>query len=174
MGRRLGEWAALVDVLDIFAEAVTIRDREGAIAYANRAALQSMGFDSIEDLQQRSSRSIMDDYIVQDEFGHPLELEDVPSMRLMHGGSGEPLVMRTIHRETGAVAWRQLKATPLRDEHGELTAAVTVIEDVTALKNAEMRMRVLAESGRILASSLDYQQTLRNVAKIAVPALADW
>jgi serine phosphatase RsbU (regulator of sigma subunit) len=33
---------------------------------------------------------------------------------------------------------------------------------------------VLAESGRILASSLDYQQTLHNVAQIAVPALADW
>jgi serine phosphatase RsbU (regulator of sigma subunit) len=34
--------------------------------------------------------------------------------------------------------------------------------------------RVLAESGRILASSMDYQQTLRNVAHVAVPALADW
>ena len=51
---------------------------------------------------------------------------------------------------------------------------MTVIEDVTALKNAELRTRVLAESGRILASSLDYQETLRNVANIAVPALADW
>jgi PAS domain S-box-containing protein len=174
LGREVGGWAALVDVLDIFAEAVTIRDRDGAIAYANRAALESMGFESIDELRRRSSRSIMGDYIVQDEFGNPLELEDVPSMRLMHGDSPEPLVMRTIHRETGAVAWRQLKATPLRDENGVVTAAVTVIEDVTALKNAEMRMRVLAESGRILASSLDYQQTLRNVAKIAVPAIADW
>jgi serine phosphatase RsbU (regulator of sigma subunit) len=134
-----------------------------------------MGFDSLDELQRRSSRSIMGDYIVQDELGNPLELEDVPSMRLMQGApAAGPLVMRTVHRETGEVSWRQLKATPLRDEHGELVAAVTVIEDVTALKTAEMRMRVLAESGRILASSLDYQQTLRNVARIAVPALADW
>ena len=169
-----GGWGAFYEVLDVFAEAVTIRDRDGTIAYGNRAALESMGFASIEELQQRSSRAIMDDYIVQDELGNPLDIEDVPSMRLMHGGSAEPLVMRTIHRETGEVRWRLLKATPLHDEHGELIAAVTVIEDVTALKTAEARMRVLADSGRLLASSLDYQQTLRNVAQIAVPAIADW
>jgi serine phosphatase RsbU (regulator of sigma subunit) len=92
----------------------------------------------------------------------------------MAGRSAEPLVMRTTHRETGATAWRQLKTTPLYDDDGELLAAVTVIEDITAVKTAEMRMRVLAESGRILASSLDYQQTLRNVANVAVPAFADW
>ena len=60
------------------------------------------------------------------------------------------------------------------DDKGEVIAAVTVIEDVTAVKTAETRMRLLAESGRILASSLDYQQTLRNVANLAVPVLADW
>jgi serine phosphatase RsbU (regulator of sigma subunit) len=42
------------------------------------------------------------------------------------------------------------------------------------VKAAEVHMRVLAESGRVLASSLDYQQTLRNVAQAALPGLADW
>jgi hypothetical protein len=45
---------------------------------------------------------------------------------------------------------------------------------VTAVKNAEVHTRVLSETGRILSSSLDSQQTLRNVAWAAVPALADW
>jgi two-component system, cell cycle sensor histidine kinase and response regulator CckA len=36
------------------------------------------------------------------------------------------------------------------------------------------RARFLAEASRILASSLDYEQTLRNVAELAVPELADW
>jgi len=153
---------------------VTIRDREGRIAYANRTALASMGFASLDELHSRSSRSIMEDYSVEDESGMPLTLEDVPSMRMMHGESVQPLVMRTTHRETGDVRWRQLKAAPVTDDKGELIAAVTVIEDVTAVKTAETRMRLLAESGRILASSLDYQQTLRNVANLAVPVLADW
>jgi PAS domain S-box-containing protein len=153
---------------------VTIRDREGRIVYANRTALASMGFASLDELRSRSSRSIMEDYNVEDESGMPLTLEDVPSMRMMHGEPVEPLVMRTTHRETGDVRWRQLKAAPVTDDNGELIAAVTVIEDVTAVKTAETRMRLLAESGRILASSLDYQQTLRNVANLAVPVLADW
>jgi PAS domain S-box-containing protein len=153
---------------------VTIRDRDGNIAYANRAALVSMGFASLEELQRRSSRAIMEDYITEDESGRPLTLADVPSMRMMQGEPAKPLVMRTTHRATGEVRWRQLKAAPVTDDRGELIAAVTVIEDVTALKLAETRMRLLAESGRILASSLDYQETLRNVANVAVPALADW
>ena len=169
-----GGWPAIIDVLEILDEAVTIRDRDGRIAYANRTALASMGFASLDELHSRSSRSIMEDYIVEDESGTPLTLEDVPSMRMMHGESVEPLVMRTTHRGTGDVRWRQLKAAPVMDDKGEVIAAVTVIEDVTAVKTAETRMRLLAESGRILASSLDYQQTLRNVANLAVPVLADW
>lgn len=169
-----GGWRAFVEILDTLAEAVTIRDRDGTIAYANRAALASMGFSSLEEMRSRSSRSIMEDYDVEDGSGRPLTIEDVPSMRMMHGKSATPLVMRTIHRATGQVNWRQLKTTPLLDDNGELVAAVTVIEDITALKLAEERMRVLAESGRVLASSLDYQETLRNVANVAVPVLADW
>lgn len=116
----------------------------------------------------------MDEYLVEDEYGQPLELGDVPSMRLIQDEPAPPLLMRTVHRTTGTVRWRLLKATPLRDAQGTVTAAVTVIEDVTAVKTAELYTRVLAESGRILASSLDYQQTLQNVAQVAVPALADW
>jgi serine phosphatase RsbU (regulator of sigma subunit) len=133
-----------------------------------------MGFASMEELQRRSSDEIMSDYLVEDEQGNPLSIDDVPSMRLMHGEQAESLLMRTVHRTTGQLSWRQLKTTPLLDDHGEFFAAVTVIEDLTAVKTAELQTRVLAESGRILASSLDYEQTLQNVADTAVPVLADW
>jgi PAS domain S-box-containing protein len=36
------------------------------------------------------------------------------------------------------------------------------------------RMAFLAEAGRVLASSLDYNRTLRRLARLCVPALADW
>jgi PAS domain S-box-containing protein len=168
------DWARLTQLLDILGEAVTIRDRDGTIAYANRAALRSMGFSSIAELRSRPSQEIMDDYVVEDENGNLLSIDDVPSMRLMHGEDAPALLMRTIHKVTGEVSWRQLKTTPLYDDEGEIIAAVTVIEDLTPVKTAEVRTRVLADSGRILASSLEYEQTLQNVANIAVPALADW
>ncbi len=153
---------------------MTIRDRDGDIVYANRAALTSMGFGSLDELRSRTSVSIMDEYIVEDEHGQPLAMQDVPSMRMMHGQPAPPLLMRTVHKGTGAENWRLLKTTAMRDERGEFLGAITVIEDVTPVKTAEVQTRVLAESGRILASSLDYQQTLGNIAELAVPSLADY
>lgn len=116
----------------------------------------------------------MDDYIVHDERGRPLSMSDVPSVRLLHGQPAEPLLMRTVHRQTGQARWELLKTAGLRDADGEVVAAVTVIEDLTAVKTAEVHMRILSEAGRVLASALDLQQTLQNVAELAVSELADW
>jgi PAS domain S-box-containing protein len=169
-----GDAALFTELVELLAEAVTVRSAEGGIVYANRAALAHLGFESMDELRARSSQSIMDDYLVEDEHGRPLTLDDVPSMRMMHGRVAEPTLMRTVHRVTGDVTWDLLKTTALCDDDGELIGAMTVIEDVTAVKTAEVRTGVLAESGRILASSLDYQQTLRNVTEVAVPQLADF
>ena len=43
-----------------------------------------------------------------------------------------------------------------------------------SLRESEERFRLMAESGATLASSLDYRDTLANVARLAVPTLADW
>jgi PAS domain S-box-containing protein len=160
--------------LETLGEAVTIRDPHHRILFANRAALRQLGFDSLEELQQRSLHSIMDDYVVHDEHGRPLTMGDVPSVRLLSGEAAEPLLLHTVHRQTGEARWQLLKTAALRDSEGEIAAAVTVIADLTAVKTAEVHTRVLANSGRILASSLDYEQTLKNVAQVAVPDFADW
>jgi serine phosphatase RsbU (regulator of sigma subunit) len=133
-----------------------------------------MGLGTLDELRSRSPRSLMEDYIVTDEDGRPLAMEDLPSVRLLRGETPGPLLLHAVNRATGDVQWQLLKAAALRDVSGEVLAAVTVIENVTAVKTAELRTRVLAESGRLLVSSLDYQQTLTNVANVAVPALADW
>jgi serine phosphatase RsbU (regulator of sigma subunit) len=82
--------------------------------------------------------------------------------------------MRIVNRATGVEQWLMLKSTPVRDQAGAVDAAVTVIEDVTAAKRTQLRTAFLARASQILASSLDYQRTLRNVANLAVPELADW
>jgi PAS domain S-box-containing protein len=161
-------------LLETLGEAVTIRDPNDKILFANRAALRQLGFDTLQELQQRSLDSIMGDYVVHDDRGRPLTMRDVPSVRLLAGEDAEPLILHTVHRETGEARWERLKTAALRDDDDQIAAAVTVIEDITAVKAAEVHTRVLANSGRILASSLDYRQTLENVAQVAVPDLADW
>jgi PAS domain S-box-containing protein len=66
-------------------------------------------------------------------------------------------------------------------EGGRLLGAWGTQRDVTEqrraeeeLKRAESNSRFLSEASAVLASSLDYEATLRNVARLAVPTLADW
>ncbi|MCB0111803.1 MAG: PAS domain S-box protein, partial [Caldilineaceae bacterium] len=62
----------------------------------------------------------------------------------------------------------------LRDEAGNPIGAVAANRDITERKQAEERLRFLVEASAILASSLDYNRTLENVAHAAVASIADW
>jgi serine phosphatase RsbU (regulator of sigma subunit) len=172
---RLGSvGVGLTEILDSLGEAVTIRNPQHEIIHANRRAVEHMHFESVEDVMRAGPNSIMADYIVQDEAGNDLTMEDIPSVRQLAGQPARPLLIRTVHRESGAVSWNVLKATVLRDPAGQPIASVMIIEDVTAEKTAELRERFLARATDTLMSSLDYQETLRNVAWLAVPEVADW
>jgi serine phosphatase RsbU (regulator of sigma subunit) len=165
---------ALVQILDSVGEAVTIRNPEHEIIHANQRAVDHMHFSSREELLSTGPVSIMSEYLVQDEHGNELTMDDMPSVRQLGGEAASPLLIRTVHRGTGETRWNVLKATLLRDQHDEPIASVMIIEDVTPEKTAELRERFLVRATETLMSSLDYQQTLRNVAWLAVPELADW
>jgi PAS domain S-box-containing protein len=169
-----GQGPGMAQILDSLAEAVTIRDPHHHIIYANRAAVEHMGFSSLEEMQRRPLQSIFDDYVVQNEHGQDLEMGDIPSVRLLEGEEAQPLVLRTIHRTTGEIGWNVLKSTLLHDESGRAVAAVTIIEDITLEKIVQQRQRFLSRATESLMSSIDYQETLRNVAWLAVPEIADW
>jgi PAS domain S-box-containing protein len=161
-------------IIGPLADPVTIRDREHRFLYANSAALVHLGFDSWEKLRETAPSEIMSDYVVRDEEGREVAMRDIPSVRLLRGEAAEPLLIQTINRHSGARRWNLLKSAPLLDEQGEVEATITIIEDVTERKRAELRSGFLADAGAALASSLDYEQTLRNVAELAVPRIADW
>lgn len=162
-------------VVGALTDPVTIRDRNDRLVYANRAALAHLGFYSSEELRRTPPEQIMADYIVLSETGRAMSMEQIPSVRLLAGEeAAEPLLIRTVNRHTGVQRWNLLKASPLVDEAGEVEATIMVIEDVTEQKRAEQQGAFLAHASDVLASSLDYQQTLKNVAELAVPDIADW
>jgi serine phosphatase RsbU (regulator of sigma subunit) len=164
----------LAELLETLGEAITIRDPHDKLVYANQAALRHLGFETLDELRARSLDSIMDDYIVTDERGGPLQMSDVPSVRLLRGQTADPLLMRTVDRRTGEVRWDLLKTAGLAGRDGKPSAAVTVIEDLTAVKTAEVHLRILSEAGRVLTSMLGLEQMLQSVAELAIPEFADW
>lgn len=64
--------------------------------------------------------------------------------------------------------------SPLRTSDGELSGWLASVTDITRRKKSENAQRFLIEAGAQIGSSLDYHVTLANVAKLAVPTLADW
>jgi PAS domain S-box-containing protein len=169
-----GSERRLEEVLEALSDAVTIRDRHHRFVYANRAALEHLGFASWEELRATSPDQVMADYIVLGEDRRPISMNDLPSVRLLQGKPAEPLVIETVHRATGQHRWDLLKSAALRDAGGEVEATLMIIEDITERRRLEQQASFLARASGVLASSLDYEQTLRNVAQLAVPGLADW
>ncbi len=170
-----GDDLPLGAVLDALGEAVTIRGLDDRLIYANQAALDRLGFASAEELRDADPRVLMGDYETSGEDGQEIDMDDLPSVRLLRGEQPEPLLLHWVNRTTGEERWALLKTAPVRDADGSMKAAVTIIEDVTATRRRTLRLEFLAQTtNQVLASSLDYQETLRSVAGLAVPQIADW
>ena len=161
-------------ILEGVAEAVIARGQRGEILYANAAAVALFGYASAEDLRAAPTREVRERMAFLDERRVPVPMEQLPGRRALAGEDPEPLIVRFLPPEGGAERWARLKARPLRDEKGRVRMAINVVEDITEIKQAELEQRFLADAGRVLASSLDYERTLRTVAALAVPEIADW
>ena len=68
----------------------------------------------------------------------------------------------------------QVRAVPVLEPNGRVREWVGAATDITERRKGERAAQFLAEASRVLASSLDYPTTLRSVARLAVPELADW
>ena len=64
--------------------------------------------------------------------------------------------------------------TPRLTAAGKPDGFFVLVTDLTETKRAEERTQLLAEVSSVLASSLDYEQTLQQLSRLAVPRLADW
>jgi len=102
------------------------------------------------------------------ERGHP---EDVLRAALAEGRCVEEGLKV---RQDGSRFWASAVITTLRDRKGNLKGFSMVVHDTTERKHTDDVLRFLAESGATLSTSLDYRDTLANVARLAVPTLADW
>ena len=67
-----------------------------------------------------------------------------------------------------------LSISPIRDERDRVIGASKIARDISERQRASQHAALLAEVGAVLAGSLEYQTTLKTVANLAVPAVADW
>jgi two-component system, chemotaxis family, CheB/CheR fusion protein len=107
-----------------------------------------------------------------------------PSLREAHR-RGRERYLETGRRK---ILGQRLELPALRADGSEFPVELTITEvktpgaplfigylrDITERRRAEDGLAFLAEANEVLASSLEYSDTLRSVARLAVPRLADW
>jgi PAS domain S-box-containing protein len=162
-------------ILVNLAEAITVMDEHGQMVFANQAAADLLGASTPEELMSARPGTIMLRFQVLNEQGRELDLESMPGRRLFAGEDPQPLLVRNIVRATGEERWLMVRSSPVLDpETGRIVYAVNVFENITEVKRAQLNESFMAEASRMLASSMDYAETLQRVARLAVPRLADW
>ncbi|MDP8956717.1 MAG: SpoIIE family protein phosphatase [Actinomycetota bacterium] len=131
-------------------------------------------------------------YRREDVVGRPLADTVIPpSLREQHWAG----LRRYLETGDGPVLGRRLELTAMRSDGSEFPVELAVIRvnvpgpaffagfirDVSERKRLEERLRwaeesqrFLAEASSVLAESLNFQETLKRVAELAVPRLADW
>jgi PAS domain S-box-containing protein len=166
--------AQLNAILRAIPVGISVQSPGGGLTYANDEAARLVGFPSGESFVQAPLAGILDSFLVMDELGQPLPLTQLPGRLALHNAQTSEAVLRFRVRPHGDERVSLVRATPVFDDLGSVQLVVNAFQDITTLKMTENAQRFLAEASAILSSSLDYQTTLSNVARLAVPTIADW
>lgn len=89
-------------------------------------------------------------------------------------------IQRALAGESFSGRWQigaivlELTYAPFYDEQGQIAGAVGMALEVSERERADRAMQFLVEASRVLVESIDFDATLRQVARLCVPRLADW
>jgi serine phosphatase RsbU (regulator of sigma subunit)/PAS domain-containing protein len=113
-------------------------------------------------------------YVAYHPDGRRFETSDWPIARSL--ATGEVVENEEIEVEfgDGTRGWVNISARPVLDAGGHVLGAVTTLVDVTEPRRRETEARFLNDATDLLTESLDPDESLRRLARLVVPRLADW
>jgi len=160
-------------ILRSIAEGVTAQNATGTLVFANDAAARMCGFDTAAAMLTAPPGEILGNFEVFREDGTPFPLDELPGRLALRGQAGSALI-RFRTKRTAEERWSVVSAAPVVDAAGNVELSVTVFRDVTDRRRGERMWQFLADASAALGSSLDFEVTLKQVAALAVPPIADW
>lgn len=183
--------AQLSSIFQTIPDGIAILDSTGQITAANKAAERILRLTRSEIIERGYNDP---SWFITTVDGHPFPEEELPFARVMQ--TGEPVygIEHGISHADGTRRILSINASPLFDEEGETINVIAALSDITERKqteeervqlvqeqaaravaeNSQQKSAFLAEVSAVLSSSLEYEQTLQSVAKLAVPYFADW
>ncbi len=144
-------------------------DKEGRITFANPAAERTFGW-TADELRGRIIHEVVH-YKHAD--GTPFPKAECPLFAAISAGQAVHSDEDFYVRRDGTLFPVAYTASPIITD-GQLTGMVQAFQDITERKRLAEAQRFLSDATTVLAASLDYQETLDRVARLAVPYLADY
>jgi len=160
-------------ILRSIAEGVMVQAKDGSFVFANEAAARLCEFDSPEALLSATREEIFSKFDVLRDDGSPFPLKELPG-RLALQGTTSTAIVRFRTRRTGQERWSFVSGAPVLDADGTVALSVSVFREFTERRRTEQAWQFLADASAALAASLDFEATLKRVAELAVPVIADW
>jgi PAS domain S-box-containing protein len=154
----------LASIVESSEDAIISKTVDGTILTWNPSATRLYGYTAEEAIGQSIAMLYPPDR--RGEFQETME-------RLRRG---EPTPLHdTVHvKKDGSRIDVSISTSAIRDSSGQVIRASTIARDITERKRTEETQRFLIEASSALASSLDYEETLASVARLAVPQIADY
>lgn len=179
------ELARLAAIVESSEDAIHAKTLHAVITSWNRSAERLYGYTAREIIGQSAALLMPGDHLSELE-------ENMAQIR-----NGQPIRAYETRRrhKNGSLIDVLVTISPVKNNEGKIVGASTIARDISERKRAEherahlyaaerqareeaelaqQRLTVLAEASHILASSLDYETTLSNVARLVVPQFADW
>ena len=160
-------------ILGGVADGVVVQREDGTFIYANDAAARLSGFASAEEYLGAQTFTVSRNLSVVDAEGQPFPLDQLPARRAFRGEIAPQMIVQFRRPDTGTLRWSRTQARIIRGANGE-RLAISIFHDMTDELRSRERLRFLAEAGSQLAGSLDIDQTLSALVRVASTTLADW
>ncbi len=158
------QYRQLAALVESAAISIIGKTYDGFITSWNRAAELLYGYSAQEAIGQPITILFPDDR--QNEF--------VRIMERITRGEQVDLYETARRKKDGTVLPVSVIVSPIYNSDGRIIGASDIAHDITERKRLEAQEQFLIEVSKELSSTLDYQETLANIARLIVPTLADW
>ncbi len=145
-------------------DAIISKTLDGVIMSWNPAAQKLFGYTAKEAIGRHISSVIIPSALLKEE-------EEI----LTRLGRGEKIDhFETIRMDKNQTPLEvSLSISPIIDKEGTIVGAANIIRNIQEAKKREREKYFLVKAQEILSSSIDYETTLKNIATLIVPSVAD-
>jgi PAS domain S-box-containing protein len=152
------------ELADAMPQIVWTADTTGAANYFNQRWFEYTGM-----AQEEAGPSAWQQVV------HPDDLASAIARREQTLHTGETFEVEYRFRGVdGRYRWHLGRAVPLRDADGGIELWIGTATDIHDRKLVEEQRSFIVSAGDALSRSLDYRETLRQVAELAAGNIADW